>query len=194
MNRADFVPTDANLGLLQDPMKFGLSDTFIGERLGINRSTIWRWRACLNADLPLEDRRRGNSGVQKVSYEQLLVAVRRLEHKSFASLEHLNREVNFGDTAKTLSKAIKQRTDIRFLPKNLSSVAPTKLRGCCMHNSTSTEHRSSGEKRCSWTRKLSPSRKTFESAYGDQSALDLTKIMSKRQPLEDVTRQPFEAV
>ncbi|KAL7304138.1 hypothetical protein TKK_0003592 [Trichogramma kaykai] len=73
MNRADFIPTDANLGLLQGLMEAGLSNTVIGERLGINRSTVWRWRARLNADFLLEDGRRGNSGVQKINFVTPLI-------------------------------------------------------------------------------------------------------------------------
>ncbi|KAL7292722.1 hypothetical protein TKK_0013844 [Trichogramma kaykai] len=114
MDRANFVPNNANLGLLQGLIEAGLSDTVIGERLGINRSTVWRWRARLDADLPLEDGRRGNSGVHKVSDEQLIGAMGRLEREPFASLELVNCEGNFGVTTKTLSKAIQQRTDIRF--------------------------------------------------------------------------------
>ncbi|KAL7290353.1 hypothetical protein TKK_0016048 [Trichogramma kaykai] len=94
-------------------MEAGLSDTVFGERLGINRSTVWRWRARLNADLPLEDGRCGNSDLQKVNDEELLGAVGRLEREPFESLEHMNREVNFGVMTKTLSKAIYQHTEFK---------------------------------------------------------------------------------
>ncbi|CAB0042629.1 unnamed protein product [Trichogramma brassicae] len=108
------TPENTTRLMLASLMEAGFSDTVIGERLGIDSTTVWRWRSRLKNDLCVEDGRRGNSGMKKVSDEQLLGAVGRLEREPFANLEHVNREGNFGVMTKTLSKAIQQRIDIRF--------------------------------------------------------------------------------
>ncbi|KAL7295738.1 hypothetical protein TKK_0011082 [Trichogramma kaykai] len=109
-----FVPDDNNLGVIRGFIELGMSSAEIAIRAQCNKKTVKKWRSRLRLGVPMEDGRKNNSGQIKVSEENLEAVVRQLQEEPFNSVKNAHAVLHIPGSVKTLRKAMKDRTNMRF--------------------------------------------------------------------------------